>query len=626
MNWGKLGFTVKLKADDKITCIITNKQLPAKWSLTKSSDPVSGTTVLPGQQISYTLNVRQNGGVAPASLTLTDDMSRVLDNATLVGTPTPSQGTATLSGTDLVWTITDFSQPLSLTYTVRVNDGAYGIHLVNVLTLPPGGTCECEGGCTTDHPTPHWTLSKTADPASGSTVQPGQQITYTLSAHNDSDGQVIGATATDDLAEVLDHAALSGAMPPGLVLIGDHVVWSIPDLAPGVTATVSFPVTIDATAAGVIIHNIVTPGPGGTCGCPEDGQSAKDACETTHRVPGVNLSIVKTHSAADGGAGGVVDSGKGDLIDYELTVGNKGSDAATGVKVSDPLPAGVTFVDGSFTDPAGWSATVAGGTLTITYSGTLEAGDSVVLHFQALVGTLTRSGNDAPYPDIDNSACVTSTEPDSDTSDNCSTDTTKVKAIAVTAQALCVRNAPVVSYSITPYNLTAAPTIALIWWTPDGFAAHNPNIPAADQAALLADGAQQVNYVSLPSGWMNGQTISGTQLWPGAGVDANGQGNAWPGWRQLDDGTWVLDPAAPFYDLRTGAVIEVRINPTTADTVAYPPPSTHCDPSVTTTAGGSAVLAKTGSDVTAPFIGGALIVGLGMGFMLWARRRRPDAR
>ncbi|MFF1875789.1 hypothetical protein, partial [Kitasatospora herbaricolor] len=104
-------------------------------------------------------------------------------------------------------------------------------------------------------------------------------------------------------------------------------------------------------------------------------------------------------------------------------------------------------------------------------------------------------------------------------------------------------------------------------------------------------------------GWMNGQTISGTQLWPGASVDANGRGNGWPGWRQLSDGTWVLDPAAPFYNLRNDAIVEVRINPTSAETVAYPPASTHCTPTTSTppttvtTTGTPTGLAATGSDL-----------------------------
>jgi uncharacterized repeat protein (TIGR01451 family) len=475
---------------------------------------------------------------------------------------------------------------------------------------------------------PHWTLAKTSDPVSGSVVNPGQTITYTLSATNDSGAPVTGATATDAMGAVLDHAALSGVLPASLALAGSVATWQVPTLAPGETRSVSFSVVVDADAAGVTIDNVVTPGAGGSC--PPYSPPQYPGCETTHRVPVVNLDIVKTHSTGDGGPGGVVDSGKGDLIDYTLTVGNEGPDAATGVSVSDPLPAGVTYVVGSLVGPAGWTGSVSGGVLTIAFTGSLAMGDSVALHFQATVGTLTRPGNDSPYPDLDNRACVTSTENDSDTSDNCSTDTTKVKAIAVSAQSLCVNDALVVSYSLTPFNITSTPAIAIIWWTSNGYAGRDPGIPAADEAALLADGAQQVDYVALPAGWMNGQTISGTQLWPGASVDASGHGNGWPGWRQLGDGTWVLDPAAPFYNLRDDAVVEVRINPTTASTVAYPPASTHCTPpsvTTTTTTGTTTIgLAATGSDAWGPGLAALALIGLGAAFLFRMRRRSGDLR
>ncbi|WP_223691830.1 DUF11 domain-containing protein [Leifsonia poae] len=628
VNVGTLGFKVNVPGNQNVRCVVVNREIPAAWSVSKTSDPASGTTVVPGQLITYTLNVQYTGGMLPNSLVITDDMSKVLDNATLVGDLEPTQGSAAIVGTNLVWTITGFDDSLSLSYTVRVNAGAYGVHIVNVLTVPPGGVCD--ESCTTDHPTPHWTLTKTADPASGSVVEPGQTITYTLTAKNDSDAEVTGATAVDSLGNVLDNAHLTGTLPAALSRSGNQLTWQVPTLEAGASETVSFSVIVNDDAAGVVIDNVVTPGQGGSCPpAPPYGPQPSDqpGCETTHRVPSVNLNIVKTHSTTDGGEGGVIDSGKNEVIDYQLAVGNTGTDAATGVTVTDALPAGLTFVAGSLVAPPGWSVTEAGSTLTFVYSGSLNPGATAVLTFRASVGDLSRSGIDVPYPNIDNRACVTSAQHDSDTSDNCSTDTTKVKSIAVSAQALCVNDAPVVSYSITPYNLTTAPKIALIWWTADAYAARNTSIPAGDEAALLANGASKVNYVTLPSGWVNGDTITGTQLWPGASVDASGHGNGWPGWRQLGDGTWVLDPAAPFYDLRTGAVVEVRINPTTASTVAYPPPSTHCDPAVTTTvaAGGSSTgLADTGSDTMGPLAGAAVLLGLGAGLVLWMRRRRGD--
>lgn len=63
---------------------------------------------------------------------------------------------------------------------------------------------------TTEHHTPAWSLEKTSDPASGSSVDPGDQVTYTLTATNTTDNAVLrGAVATDDLSDVLRYASLT---------------------------------------------------------------------------------------------------------------------------------------------------------------------------------------------------------------------------------------------------------------------------------------------------------------------------------------------------------------------------------------------------------------------------------
>jgi uncharacterized repeat protein (TIGR01451 family) len=77
-------------------------------------------------------------------------------------------------------------------------------------------------------------------------------------------------------------------------------------------------------------------------------------------------------------------------------------------------------------------------------------------------------------------------------------------------------------------------------------------------------------------------TITGSLLWPGAEVDASGNGVMWPGYRAALPGEtpdWenlVLDPAAYGYGLRSGATIDVHINPTTTVSVAYPAATAAC--------------------------------------------------
>ena len=129
--------------------------------------------------------------------------------------------------------------------------------------------------CETTHYTPEATLAKSSEPPSGSTVQPGDTITYTVTATNVSNAVVSGATATDDLSDVLAHGTLD-SVPSGTTLSGNILTWHIPDLQPGDEAILTYSVTLDDDAYDVHITNVVTPGSGGRC---------VQACTTNHTTP-----------------------------------------------------------------------------------------------------------------------------------------------------------------------------------------------------------------------------------------------------------------------------------------------------------------------------------------------------
>ena len=60
--------------------------------VTKSAVPVSTTPVAEGQVITYTLTFSNAAGQAPATVNHTDNLSRVLDDATVTTQPVASPG------------------------------------------------------------------------------------------------------------------------------------------------------------------------------------------------------------------------------------------------------------------------------------------------------------------------------------------------------------------------------------------------------------------------------------------------------------------------------------------------------------------------------------------------------
>jgi fimbrial isopeptide formation D2 family protein/LPXTG-motif cell wall-anchored protein len=218
-----------------------------------------------------------------AGATATDNLSDVLDNAA-IDSASLAAGLS-LVGTTMTWAIPTLApgQSVTVSYAVTVSADQWDATLRNVVTPNGlGGECAVLSDCTTEHFTPAWALTKSSDPVSGSEVEPGDDIVYTLTATNTSDATVEGAKAEDDLAEVLNNATLDEAtLDAELSLSGSTLTWAIPTLLPGESASVSYTVTVDTDAFNVILENVVVPvGAGGVC--------VEDAdCTTTHDTPEV---------------------------------------------------------------------------------------------------------------------------------------------------------------------------------------------------------------------------------------------------------------------------------------------------------------------------------------------------
>lgn len=164
------------------------------YEFAKTSDPAPGTTVNPGDTITYTLT-GTNTGDTTLNTAISDDLTGVLNNATLTTAPTASTGTAgtapTLNDTTLSWTgDLPAGEKITISYTVTINDGAYGITLKNTATStgtpPTGPPIETPPGETTHHtppqpmPTPTPTPTPPGDTTPSTPPQPTPPTPPTL--------------------------------------------------------------------------------------------------------------------------------------------------------------------------------------------------------------------------------------------------------------------------------------------------------------------------------------------------------------------------------------------------------------------------------------------------------------
>ncbi|MFF1553412.1 isopeptide-forming domain-containing fimbrial protein [Rhodococcus erythropolis] len=399
------GTTTPPTTCDPATNLCTTHPMPG-FTLTKTADPASGSTVRAGDTITYTVTGTNTGKTALTPATITDDLSAVLNNAAVVpgslkaivdGAPAAAP---TLSGSTLSWSANlQAGKSVVLTYQVKVNDGvAAGTVLnnkVSGIAKPPTGPDITPPPVETNHSVPGFTLEKTADPISGSTVQAGGSIKYTVTGTNTGKTKLDPVVITDDMGAVLNNAAVvpgslkatvDGAPATAPTLSGTTLSWT-GLLEAGKSVVLTYEVKVnDGVAAGTVLNNKVS----GIAKPPSGPDITPPPVETNHSVPGFTLA-----KTADPASGTGVNAGQ--VITYTVTGSNTGKTTLDPVVLTDDLSKvldNAALVDGSLkvtVDGAPAAAPTLAGT-TLSWTGALEAGKSVVLTYQVKVNAGVAGG------------------------------------------------------------------------------------------------------------------------------------------------------------------------------------------------------------------------------------------
>ncbi|MEU6215877.1 DUF11 domain-containing protein, partial [Streptomyces sp. NPDC047023] len=98
-------------------------------------------------------------------------------------------------------------------------------------------------------------------------ARPGQEVTYTLRVTNTSSVPVTGATAMDDLSDILDDASYNDdvdASTGDVEVDGDELTWS-GDLDPGETAIITYSVTVNNRGNHRLANTATVTAPGTNC-------------------------------------------------------------------------------------------------------------------------------------------------------------------------------------------------------------------------------------------------------------------------------------------------------------------------------------------------------------------------
>lgn len=369
-------------------------QASASFTATPVSDlaltkTVDNATPLIGSNATFTVTVTNNGPSEATNVQVEDKLPMGLS----LVSATESQGTYT-SGTGL-WDVGSLANGASATLTVVAMVTGHGPY---TNTAQVSGSDQYDPNSIPGNNDPGENDQDTATVggtfidlelkkvASAGAVPVGSNITFTLTVHNNGSANATGVVVEDVLPAGLDfvNASTSDGAFAGST-------WTIGNIAIGGVATLALEATVTGVGPYVNTAQVTAANEPDINSTPNNNAPSENDQDTA-TVSGIqaDLALTKTVSPAN--------ASMGDVVTYTITVVNNGPTSATGVQISDQLPAGISYNAAS----ASMGAYDGAGTWIV---GNLPNGSSASLTVHATVtqtGTLSNvaevAASDQPDP------------------------------------------------------------------------------------------------------------------------------------------------------------------------------------------------------------------------------------
>lgn len=341
------------------------------------------------------------------NLTITDTLPPCADYVPGSATPAYSSYTAD-PNESLTWLLNNVPNRTSVTVTFKMKAVQAGscknLAVTTSNVSPPSED-------TVDMPVagkPDVTVDKACSP---DVVGPGGTAHCTLNYSNEGTTSAPSVRIEDVLGAGLTYVGGTGSPPPSSV-VGQKLTWNLGTLAAGAAGTISYDQTVPATGPDGLqtYSDTATIFTSGNDPDPGDNTDTEDTY-VTYRV---DLSLGKQ-------CPGTVTPGT--PVQQKLTWANNGTATATGVTIVDTLPPGMSYASGS----ASAVPQVQGQTLTWVLGPVTPSQSGQITYDVVLTGS-------AP---LTNSATITSSEADADSSDNTATCTSGVSVSDVFVSKSC---------------------------------------------------------------------------------------------------------------------------------------------------------------------------------------------
>ncbi len=319
-------------------------------AITKTASP---SPVLLGSRLTYSILVRNLSGQKATSVVMTDTLPANVTFASV----SISKGTCTRTGSVVRCTLGNVNRNNRVTVTIAVTPTSIGI-LTNTASV---ATSTADSNLANNSTTVTTVVKSTADLAISKTGLPepvyaGNPLNYTLVVTNVGPSDATQVVVTDTLPSSLSFGSASA----GCAYLAGVVKCTLGTVPGGSTRALTLTVVPDSLLAGTIVNQAAVAG------------SEVDPVTANNTAFAVNTVIAVADLAVNQTSAPTLPL-LGSLLTYTVTVTNNGPSAASGIVLTDTLPAGVTFSSASAgCSPAGggavcsFAAILAGGTATAT--------------------------------------------------------------------------------------------------------------------------------------------------------------------------------------------------------------------------------------------------------------------
>lgn len=378
--------------------------LPQAPTLTYTPAPNSPVSFTSGSnQIGSTVTgsilITPSGGIGTGFLATREFRNCTLSNESVPGTFSGFQGVtftfvgATTASQTLNLNATRRATPVTATLNCEETNAGSQLRGIPLIT-PRSWPLQVGAGA---QPSPQLRLTKSA---SAQQVQVNEEFSYTVEVSNIGESTASGLVAIDQVPSALIVLGASGS-GWNCQVQGNTVDCRLDQLLRGRSATFDIQVRAPATPRN-ILNNVQL-----RAVTSSDDLLSSATVEIVAPPPQpVDLAIDKTDSADP------VQTGSN--FSYLLTVSNIGDREATGVTVSDALPAGLTLV--SATGP-GWTCN-GSSTINCTLAGSLPVAASSAVSLEVTAPNQATT--------LNNRASVSSNEPDANGANNADSESTAI--------------------------------------------------------------------------------------------------------------------------------------------------------------------------------------------------------